>query len=123
MAKIKSGFPGERAIILPNTVVQEFRNDDLGKLLFITDIGFYPKAGYHFRKRTANEALQYILMYCIDGEDKKKEDENNQRLSTGQVVILTKNISISYEKKGNIYLKTGDIQFAKMTRQPPRATA
>lgn len=96
MAKIKSGFPGERAIVLPNTVISEFRNDDLGKLLYITDIGFYPKAGYHFRKRTKNEALQYILLYCIDGEGWIEVDENRQKLSTGEVVILPKSKAHSY---------------------------
>ncbi len=96
MAKIKSGFPGERAIILPETVIQEFKNDDLGKLLYITDIGFYPKAGYHFRKRVENEALQYILMYCIDGEGWFEIDGVHQKLTTGTVVILPKNKAHSY---------------------------
>ena len=96
MVKIKSGFPGERAIILPETVIQEFRNDDLGKLLYITDIGFYPKAGYHFRKRSECEALQYILMYCIDGEGWVEVDGIQQKLTTGSAVILPKNKAHSY---------------------------
>lgn len=96
MAKIKSGFPGERAIILPSAIIQEFRDDDLGKLLYITDIGFYPKAGYHFRKRAANEALQYIMLYCVDGEGWIEVAGNKQKLSTGEVVILPKGKAHSY---------------------------
>jgi AraC-like DNA-binding protein len=96
MAKISSGFRGERAIVLPLSIIDEFRNDELGKLLYITDIGFYPKAGFHFRKRTENEALQYILMYCIDGEGWVEVLGNKQKLSTGEVVILPKGKPHSY---------------------------
>lgn len=96
MAKIKSGFRGERAIILPNTVINEFRNTDLGKLLYITDIGFYPKAVYHYRERTHSEAVQYVLIYCIDGEGWISVDGNYQKISTGNVVILPKGKAHSY---------------------------
>ncbi len=96
MTKIKSGFPGERAIVIPSLIVQEFCNNELGKLLYITDIGFYPKAGFHYRKRTVNEALQYILMYCIDGEGWIKINGNKEKLSGGEVVILPKNNAHSY---------------------------
>jgi AraC-like DNA-binding protein len=68
MVKIKSGFLGERAIVLPAPIVEEFKTDSLGKLLSISDIGFYPNAAYHFRSRTASEAEQNILIYCLDGE-------------------------------------------------------
>lgn len=96
MAKLKSGFPGERAIVLPATVIQEFREEALGKLLYITDIGFYPKAGYHFRERKASEVLQYIIMYCVDGEGWIEITGNKQRISTAEVVILPKGVAHSY---------------------------
>ncbi|HET7733602.1 MAG TPA: AraC family transcriptional regulator [Paludibacter sp.] len=96
MAKISSGFRGERGIVLPISIIDEFRNDELGKLLYITDIGFYPKAGFHFRKRTEIEALQYILMYCIDGEGWIEVAGNKQKLATGEVVILPKGNPHSY---------------------------
>jgi len=56
MVKIKSGFMGERAIVLPAPIIEDLKNDGLGCLLHITDIGFYPKADFHFRKRTKEEA-------------------------------------------------------------------
>jgi AraC-like DNA-binding protein len=96
MAKLKSGFSGERAIVLPATVIQEFREEALGKLLYITDIGFYPKAGYHFRERKASEVLQYIIMYCVDGEGWIEIAGNKQRISTAEVVILPKGVAHSY---------------------------
>lgn len=107
MAKIKSGFPGERVIVLPDSVIQEFSKDQLGQLLYITDIGFYPKAGYHFRQRSNYEALQYVILYCIDGEGWVEIDGSKQKLSTGEVIILPKGTAHSYgsstEKSWTIY--------------------
>ncbi len=68
MARIKSGFMGERAIILPAPVVDDFKLTELGSLLHISDIGFYPKASYHFRSRTKEEASRFILIYCVEGQ-------------------------------------------------------
>ncbi len=96
MVKIKSGFRGERAIVLPASVVNEFRNESLGRLLYITDIGFYPNADYHYRSRSANEVCQYILLYCIDGEGWIEINGIKQKLTGGEVVILLKNKSHSY---------------------------
>jgi AraC family transcriptional regulator, arabinose operon regulatory protein len=62
MAHLKSGFLGERAVILPSPIIEELKNDALGSLLHITDIGYYPKAEFHFRKRTKEEAKQFVLI-------------------------------------------------------------
>lgn len=101
MARIKNGFPGERAIILPVAVLQEFRNEKLGGLLYITDIGFYPKAGYHFRMRESSESDQYILLYCVDGEGWVNAEGKIQKLSRGEVVILPRGKAHSYGSNKN----------------------
>lgn len=90
MAKIKSGFTGERAIVLPSPIVDEYKNTDLGSLLHITHIGFYPKASFHFRKRTKEEASQYILMYCVEGEGWFEIDNQIQKVAANHVFILPK---------------------------------
>ena len=51
MLRIKEGFAGERSIILPQMVVEMELADPLVSSLYITDIGYYPKASHHFRKR------------------------------------------------------------------------
>lgn len=99
MAKIKSGFMGERAIVLPAPIIEEFKQSELGYLLYITDIGFYPKAGFHFRKRTADEAKQYVLIYCIEGEGWFKTDHQVQSVSANQLFILPKGKAHSYGSK------------------------
>lgn len=96
MARIKSGFMGERAIALPIPVIDEYKNTELGSLLHITDIGFYPKACFHFRKRTKEEASQYILMYCVEGEGWFETDHQIQKVLANQVFILPKAKTHSY---------------------------
>ncbi len=96
MARIKSGFMGERAITLPASIVEEFKQTELGSLLHLTDIGFYPKASFHFRKRTKEEASQYILMYCTEGEGWFEIDNQVQKVTANQVFVLPKAKAHSY---------------------------
>ena len=51
MPRIKEGFKGERAIVLPAFLIEELKQDPLGSELYITDIGYYPHACFHYRKR------------------------------------------------------------------------
>ena len=66
MIRMSDGFSGERSISLPDMIIRACENDGLLANLYITDIGFYPHAIYHYRKRQQGVA-QYILIYCIKG--------------------------------------------------------
>ena len=66
MAKLKDGFQGECAIVLPGSVVQQMETDPFCRNLHVTDIGYYPNAKYHFRERK-EPISQYILIYCTRG--------------------------------------------------------
>ena len=101
MARVKSGFTGERAIVLPRPIIKELEQDELGRLLHITDIGFYPKAYFHFRKRNKEEASQYILIYCIDGAGWVELNEIKHKISADQLIILPKMESHSYGSDTN----------------------
>jgi len=96
MARIKSGFTGERAIILPRPIITEYIDSELGALLYITDIGFYPKASFHFRKRIMEEASQYILIYCIEGNGWFETGNQIHKVTANQVFILPKGKAHSY---------------------------
>jgi len=96
MAKIKSGFQGERAVILPDSIVEGLKNNELGRLLYITDIGYYPKAGFHFRKRNKQESNQFILIYCTEGEGWYEIEQIYFKINANQYFILPKGIAHSY---------------------------
>lgn len=61
------GFNGQRAIVLPDKVIKSYRKSAPISNIFITDIGFYPKAKFHYREREKGTAGQ-ILIYCVDGK-------------------------------------------------------
>lgn len=102
MFKIKSGFKGERAVILPASVVESLQSDELCNSLYITDIGYYPKAESHYRVRTEKEATQYVLIYCLGGEGWYEVEGNRFKLNEHQFCILPKGKQHRYgsDKKG-----------------------
>lgn len=96
MARIKSGFMGERAIVLPEQVIDEYRSTPVGTALYLTDIGFYPKADFHFRSRLKDESFQYVLIYCTEGEGWYQIEQTRYKVSANQAFILPKGKSHSY---------------------------
>lgn len=96
MAKLKSGFVGERAIVIPEPIIDQLKLDDLGSLLHITDIGYYHKACFHYRKRTQEEAREYILIYCIEGEGWFEMEGNRQKVMQEHFFILPKGKAHAY---------------------------
>ena len=65
--KIKDGFKGEQSIVLPKAIIDMIEDDPLASSLFVTDIGYYPKAQHHYRSR--QEPIdQYVFIYCVDGK-------------------------------------------------------
>lgn len=66
MKKRKDGFMGERSIVLRPEIVELEAQDQLASSLYVTDIGFYPSAQYHYRERT-EPIDEYVLIYCVSG--------------------------------------------------------
>lgn len=87
MIKLRDGFHGERAVVLPPTIIQEMENDPIATNLHITDIGYYPKALHHFRERKEPIA-QYILIYCTEGEGWYKIYDKEYHISSNQYFII-----------------------------------
>ena len=59
MIKRKDGFSGERALVLPASIIHTMENNPLANALHITDIGYYPRA----------EHLNTYLFIVWRGED------------------------------------------------------
>mgnify|MGYP001536918930 FL=1 len=55
MVKLKDGFTGERALVLPRIIVDKMEEDPLTSMLHITDIGYYPKACLLYTSDAADE--------------------------------------------------------------------
>ena len=88
MPRIKDGFKGERAIVLPAFLIEELKQDPLGSELYITDIGYYPHACFHYRKRDTEEVTEFILIYCMEGEGWFELDKHRYVVTANQFFIL-----------------------------------
>lgn len=87
MLKKKDGFQGERAVVLPPVLVEMEEQDELCQGLFITDIGYYPKAEHHYRIREQG-VNQYVLIYCVDGSGFYTVDGIQYEVRKNQYFIL-----------------------------------
>lgn len=89
MKSKKEGFTGERQVKLPPMIVDTEEHDTLTTSLYITDIGYYPKAEYHHCTRW--QAInQYVLIYCVDGNGWYKVDNKTYSVKSNQYFILPK---------------------------------
>ncbi len=101
MVKIKDGFKGERSIILPQVIIEELKEGTITRELFITDIGYYPKAKYHYRERNNNESKQFILIYCVEGEGWFRLNGRESIIQPNQFFIIPKGKAHSYGSSKN----------------------
>ena len=59
-------FYGDRSIVMSKKLLRNIKSNPLIRDLYISDIGYYPHAKNHFRKRDAG-IVENILIYCIHG--------------------------------------------------------
>lgn len=85
--KRKDGFSGQRSIVLPQTVIASLEQNRLTAPLHITDIGYYPHAQGHFRKRERG-IPQFVLVYCSQGEGWFQINGVKRRVGENQFFIL-----------------------------------
>ncbi|HTE29843.1 MAG TPA: AraC family transcriptional regulator [Chryseolinea sp.] len=84
----KEGFEGQRAIIIPRKILKErCQGHPLINSLFITDIGFYPKARGHFRERP-HGCDQHILIYVASGCGHAEIKKEMFQINAGDFILL-----------------------------------
>lgn len=96
MPRIREGFKGERAVVLPAFLIEELKQDVLGRELYITDIGYYPNASFHYRQRSSEEAGEYVLIYCVEGEGWFELENRRHKVTANQFFILPERQAHAY---------------------------
>lgn len=96
MPKIREGFKGERIAVLPVFLIEELKQDFLGRELYITDIGYYPHASFHYCERTHAEANEFVLIYCVEGEGWFELNGKKFTVIANQFFILPEHKAHSY---------------------------
>ncbi|MFZ7942270.1 AraC family transcriptional regulator [Neobacillus sp. 19] len=65
--KKQEGFESEKLLVLPEYIIEEIIENPLLQSLYVTDIGYFPHAKYHYRDRSEG-CDTTILIYCAAGE-------------------------------------------------------
>jgi AraC-like DNA-binding protein len=92
----KEGFEGQKAIVIPRKILaSQCENNNITGKLYITDIGYYPKAKFHYRERL-HGADQHILIYCTDGKGSVRISKSEYAIKPGDFFIIPKNIAHIY---------------------------
>lgn len=65
--KKRDSFKGAQAVTLPTEAFSDYVEHPLIRRMYLTDIGFFPRAEKHYKER--KEGIEeYIFLYCTDGE-------------------------------------------------------
>ena len=84
------GFKDEAYFVIPTESFSEYVEHPLIRGMYLTDVGFFPKALHHFREREEG-AEQYILIYCTGGAGFIEVEQQVFRLDESQAFCIPKN--------------------------------
>ena len=87
------GFYGQRITVLPRNFLKEVTEHPLISSLYLTDIGHFPEAQFHYRERMEG-CDQHILIYCIKGKGWFTIDGNKQPVNQDNLLIIPKGTPI-----------------------------
>ncbi len=95
--KRRDGFLGEKQINIPKQVLNKFvrRKAFMGSL-FLTHIGYFPNATYHFRERK-NGCEDYILLYSLGGKGYIENSSGKMELQLNQFIIIPPHLFHRYQ--------------------------
>src|SRR3954469_14338098 len=86
--KRRDGFEGEKLISLPETVCTNLlKNYPAISQIYITHIGYFPKATFHQRRRR-NGCRDNILIYCMRGRGWYVIGSRRYEVEPNQFVII-----------------------------------
>jgi len=83
----REGFAGQKAIVLPKKILEVCNFTPPINFLYVTDIGFYPRAQYHYRERPSGIS-QNILIYCIEGKGWLETSQGRQEVNANEFLLI-----------------------------------
>ncbi|MEN0052684.1 MAG: helix-turn-helix domain-containing protein [Mucilaginibacter sp.] len=92
----REGFEGQKLIVLPKKVIADFlTKDPVTRQIYITDIGYYPKAAFHYAERPAGIS-QYIIIYCTEGTGWLEINKRKITVVPSEFIIIPANVPHRY---------------------------
>ncbi|WP_159516943.1 AraC family transcriptional regulator [Sunxiuqinia indica] len=93
--KKQDGFPGQQSYVIPDRILELTRQSLICNDMYVTDIGYYPQARHHFRKRQTG-INQTILIYNVDGIGEIVTEKNQITLLKDHFIIIPEGIPHTY---------------------------
>jgi AraC-like DNA-binding protein len=92
---LADGFPGQRMVVLPKLIAAEAVAHQLPISLVPSDIGYFPKAKWHYFERPKG-SRQLILILCVQGKGWVRLDRREYSITPGQLLVIRPNQPHSY---------------------------
>lgn len=81
------GFPGQRIVVLPRSVILNAQKQALTSGLMPTDAGVFPRAAGHLRERSEG-VEQAIFIYCVKGAGWCELAGQRHAIRAGEVLVI-----------------------------------
>ena len=95
----RDGFPGQRIVVLPRSVVLHAQKQMLTAGLMPTDAGYFPRATGHLRER--REGIeQAIFIYCVKGSGWCELAGEHRSIRAGEVLVIPPHTTHAYGADG-----------------------
>lgn len=88
-------FDNEYLFVLPQRVLREYTSTPIIANLFVTDLGFFPNAEYHYVSRQ-NGAPGWIIIFCTGGSGTVELASRTYQLHQYSLIILPPNVQHVY---------------------------
>lgn len=102
----RDGFAGQDMFVIPRPILARAGQHPLIRSVYPTDIGWFPNAANHFRRR-AEGARQDHLMMCVNGHGFAVIDGTEVELGAGELLLIPRNVEHKYwaaeDKPWSIY--------------------
>ncbi|MBB3108153.1 AraC-like DNA-binding protein/mannose-6-phosphate isomerase-like protein (cupin superfamily) [Paenibacillus phyllosphaerae] len=84
----KDGFESQKLFIQPEYMLGELAANELTSTLYVSDIGCFPRARFHYRERSLG-CDSHILIYCVEGEGWLESGEDKtMQIGPRQLVVI-----------------------------------
>lgn len=100
MIKLALGFPGEKFVYLPVSMLESMDNNPLTSDLYVHSLGYFAHAAYHYFNRS-HGCKQFIFIYCKEGEGWIILNNKKYILSPDEFMILPPDIPHTYGASAN----------------------
>jgi AraC family transcriptional regulator of arabinose operon len=93
--KLREGFAGQDMFVIPRPILTRARQHPLVRSVYPSDIGWFPRAGHHYRERPDGARQDHLLM-CVGGHGFVEVDGLRTHLKSGHLLIIPKDTPHRY---------------------------